>query len=199
MNRAVAWAIVTEHVKDVGLRRHMLAVESAMRAYAPELQGDPEVWGLTGLLHDFDWEIHPDLQRHPAEGAPILRAHGCPEEVIRAILSHSEAHTGVKPSTPMEHALLACDEITGLITATALVRPSKSLSDLEPSSVKKKWKDKAFAAGVRRDEVEKAVAAFSAACFGGSLDLWTHTGRVIAAMRTIAADLGLAGSAAPAS
>lgn len=199
MDRAAAWAIVTEHVKDLGLRRHMLAVESAMRTYAVELQGDPEMWGLTGLLHDFDWEVHPDLQRHPAEGAPILRARGCPEEVVHAILSHSEVYTGVKPSTPMEHALLACDEITGLITATALVRPSRSLSDLESSSVKKKWKDKAFAAGVRRDEVEKAVAAFSSACFNGSLDLWTHTAKVIAAMRAVAADLGLAGSAVPSS
>jgi putative nucleotidyltransferase with HDIG domain len=194
MDRATALAIVEEHVKEIGLRRHMLSVEAAMRAYAVKLNGDPEIWGLAGLFHDFDWEIHPDLKRHPADGAPILRARGCPEEVVRAILSHSAAITGVNPDSPMEFALCACDEITGLITASALVRPSKRIQDVEVSSVKKKWKDDRFAAGVHRPEVEKAVAAFSAACFSGTLDLWTHVGTILTAMQGIAGDLGLAGT-----
>ena len=193
MNREAALGVVREHVKDAGLVRHMLAVEAAMRSYAGKLSGDAETWGLAGLLHDFDWEIHPDLARHPRDGAPLLRARCGPEDVGRTILAHNEAGTGVKPVRPEDHALLACDEITGLIVATALVRPSKSLADVEVSSVKKKYKDKAFAAGVRRDEVERYTAAFSAACFGGALDLWTHAGNVLVAMQGVAADLGLDG------
>ena len=121
MTRDQAWQIVCEHVKDTGLRRHMVAVESAMRSYAPRLGGDAERWGLAGLLHDFDWEIHPTLTDHPAKGAAILRARGVDEEIVRCILSHNPSSTGISPASPMEFALTACDEITGLIIATALV------------------------------------------------------------------------------
>jgi len=183
MNRTEAIAIVHEYIKNENLVRHMLAVEAAMRFYAGKLGEDPEMWGLVGLLHDFDWEIHPTLGEHPQAGAPILRARGVPEPAVRAVLSHAD-HTGVPRQVPMEKALYACDEITGLITAVALVRPSRSLSDLEASSVKKKWKDRAFAAGANREEIAKATQAFG-------LELWEHVGNVILAMRTIAQELGL--------
>jgi putative nucleotidyltransferase with HDIG domain len=185
MNRAEALDIVHEYVKNENLVRHMLAVESAMRFYAAKFNEDQETWGITGILHDFDWEIHPTLEEHPLAGAPILRDKGVPDEIIRAVLSHAD-HTGVPRQTQMEKALYACDEITGLITAVALVRPSRSLSDLEASSVKKKWKDRAFAAGANRDEIAKAAQEFG-------IDLWEHVGNVILAMRTIAPELGLAG------
>ncbi len=187
MDRESAWQIVTEYVKEAGLRRHMLAVEAAMRFYAGELSGDPDLWGLAGLLHDFDWEIHPDLERHPAQGAPILREKGCGEDVIRCILSHSTAYTRVPREQPMDYALLACDEITGLIIATALVRPSKDIREVQVSSVKKKWKDRAFAAGVDRQHVEQVTTEFSTACYGGKLELWTHVGNVLSAMQGAAA------------
>jgi len=181
MKRPEAFAIVQEFVKNENLIRHMLAVEAAMRFYADLFNEDIETWGITGLLHDFDWEIHPSLEQHPQEGAPILRARGVPDEIIRAILSHAD-HTGVKRITVMEKALLACDEITGLITAVALVRPSRSLHDLEVKSVKKKWKDRAFAAGANREEIATAVEDFG-------IDLWEHTGNVIRAMRSISTEL----------
>ncbi len=183
MNRQQALDIVHQYVKNENLIRHMLAVEAAMRFYAEKFGEDPELWGVVGLLHDFDWEIHPTLQEHPQAGAPILRQHGVPEEIIHAVLSHAD-HTGIERTTRMEKALYACDEITGLITAVALVRPSRSLSDLEVSSVKKKWKDKAFAAGANRQEIEKATQEFG-------VDLWEHVGNVIVAMRGIAPELGL--------
>ena len=185
MNRSEALAIVQEYVKNESLVRHMLAVEAAMRFYAEKSGEDIETWGITGLLHDFDWEIHPTLEQHPLAGAPILRQHGVPEEIIHAVLSHAD-HTGIARETRMEKALFACDEITGLITAVALVRPSRALSDLEPSSVKKKWKDRAFAAGANREEIARAAIEFN-------IDLWVHTGNVIQAMRPIAKDLGLNG------
>jgi predicted hydrolase (HD superfamily) len=156
-----------------------------MRFYAVKFGEDEDIWGITGILHDFDWEIHPTLEQHPLAGAPILRERGVPEEIVRAILSHAD-HTGIPRITPMEKALYACDEITGLITAVALVRPSRSLSDLEASSVKKKWKDRAFAAGANRDEIAKAAQEFG-------IELWEHVSNVILAMRTIAPELGLAG------
>lgn len=183
MNRGQALAIVREYVKNENLVRHMLAVEAAMRYYARKLNQEEETWGLTGLLHDFDWEIHPTLEQHPHEGAPILRQRGVPENIIRAILSHAE-HTGVPRQTKMEKALYACDEITGLITAVALVRPSHSLNDLEVKSVKKKWKDRAFASGANRAEIESAAVEFG-------VDLWEHVGNVIQAMRAISPQLGL--------
>jgi putative nucleotidyltransferase with HDIG domain len=184
MNRADALKIVHDYVKNENLVRHMLAVEAAMRFYAAKFGEDQDIWGITGTLHDFDWEIHPTLEQHPLAGAIILRDRGVPEEIVRAILSHAD-HTGIPRLTHMEKALYACDEITGLITAVALVRPSRSLSDLEASSVKKKWKDRAFAAGANRDEIAKAAQEFD-------IELWEHVTNVILAMRTIAPDLGLA-------
>lgn len=182
LHREDALNIVHEHVKNINLVRHMLAVEAAMRFYAKKLEQDVETWGMAGLLHDFDWEIHPTLEQHPQDGAPILRARGVAEGIIRAIQSHAQ-HTGIPRVSLMEKGLFACDEITGLITAVALVRPSRSLNDLEASSVKKKWKDKAFAAGANREEIALAAQEFD-------VDLWEHTANVIIAMRSIATDLG---------
>jgi putative nucleotidyltransferase with HDIG domain len=186
MTREEALALVHEYVKNEGLIKHMLAVEAAMHFYAGKFGEDNQKWGLTGLLHDFDWEIHPTLEEHPLAGEPILRQRGVPEEIIRAVMSHAD-HTGVARVSKMEKALYACDEVTGLITAVALVRPSHSLLDLEPSSVKKKWKDKAFAAGANRDEIQKAAAEFG-------VELWEHVGNVITAMRSVAPELGLVGN-----
>ncbi len=186
MNRAEAFAIVNEYVKNENLVRHMLAVEAAMRFYAEKFGQDVETWGITGLLHDFDWEIHPTAEGHPAEGAPILRSRGVPEDIVIAILSHGN-NTGIPRVSPMEKALNACDEITGLIIAVALVRPSRSLQDLEASSVKKKWKDRAFAAGANREEIAQGAADFG-------VPLWEHVDNVIQAMRRIAPQLGLEGN-----
>jgi putative nucleotidyltransferase with HDIG domain len=186
VNRNEALALVREFVKNENLVRHMLAVEAAMRFYAEKFGEDVETWGITGLLHDYDWEIHPTLDEHPQAGVDLLRQRGVPEPIIRAILSHAD-HTGVARQTRMEKALYACDEITGLITAVALVRPSHSLGDLEVSSVKKKWKDRAFAAGANREEIARASEEFG-------IELWEHVGNVIQAMRRIAPDLGLNGS-----
>lgn len=185
MNRDEALSLVREYVKNESLVRHMLAVEAAMVYYAEMLGEDVETWAVTGLLHDFDWEIHPTLDEHPQAGAPILRQRGVPENIIQAVLSHAD-HTGAPRLSQMEKALYACDEITGLITAVALVRPSRALNDLEASSVKKKWKDKAFAAGANRDEITRSAQEFG-------VELWTHVGNVIQAMRRIAPELGLAG------
>lgn len=193
IDRNAAWGIVCEHVRDRGLRRHMQAVEAAMRFYAGKLGADPEQWGATGLLHDFDWEIHPTLMDHPAKGAVILRERGVDEEIVTAILSHNEEATGVRPSTPMQHGLLACDEITGLVIATALVRPTKDIREVEVKSVKNKWKQPSFAAGVHRPLVESATQQFSQHCFDGKLELWEHVGNVLAAMKSVASDLDLDG------
>ena len=193
IDRDAAWQIVQEHVEDPGLRRHMLAVEAAMRFYAEKLGADPETWGQAGLLHDFDWEVHPTLEAHPAEGAPILRQRGVDEEIVQAILSHNTAGTGVERKKPMDYALLACDEITGLIIAAALVRPHKDLRKLKVKSVKRNWKDKLFTAAVDRDEVAAAAEDFSRACFDGELGLWEHVGNVLAAMQQRADALGLDG------
>jgi putative nucleotidyltransferase with HDIG domain len=186
MTREEALALVREFVKNESLVRHMLSVEAATRFYAEKYGEDAELWGLLGLLHDFDWEIHPTLEEHPQKGSAILRERGVSEEIIQDILSHAD-HTGVPRDTLRRKALAACDEITGLITAVALVRPSHSLYDLEAGSVKKKWKDKAFAAGASREEI-----AHSAQEFG--VELWEHVGNVILAMRRIAPELGLVGN-----
>ncbi|HSS97260.1 MAG TPA: HDIG domain-containing protein [Terriglobales bacterium] len=183
--RDEALAIVREHVKNEGLIRHMLAVETAMRYYAKLYGEDEEMWGLAGLLHDFDWEIHPTLEQHPQDGAAILRQKGVPEEVVLAVLSHAE-HTGIPRTTRMQKALFACDELTGLITAVTLVRPSKAIKDVTVKSIKNKWKDKAFAAGAKRDEMEAGAKEFS-------IDLWEHAGNVLAAMQGEAKALGLEG------
>jgi predicted hydrolase (HD superfamily) len=186
MTREEALVLVREFVKNEGLVRHMLCVEAAMRFYAENFFEDVETWGLLGLLHDFDWEVHPTLEGHPANGAPILRERGLGEELVQDILSHAD-HMGIPRDTLRRKALYACDEITGLVTAVALVRPSRSLYDLEASSVKKKWKDKAFAAGTNREEMEHAARVFG-------VDLWEHTANVITAMRKIAPELGLVGN-----
>ena len=183
MTRDEALSLVREYVKNENLVKHMLAVEAAMRFYAEKFDEDVERWCATGLLHDFDWEIHPTLEEHPQAGEPILRQRGVPDEIVRAVLSHAD-HTGIPRQSRMEKALYACDEVTGLITAVALVRPSRSLMDLEPASVKKKWKDKTFAAGANRVEIEKAASEFG-------IELWEHVGNVILAMRRIAPELGL--------
>ena len=185
MDRESAIAIVSEFVTNQNLVRHMLAVEAAMRHYARNYGEDEELWGVTALLHDFDWEIHPTLDEHPQAGVPILRQRGVPEVILRAILSHAD-HTGVPRESLMEKALMACDEITGLITAVALVRPSKSIHDVKIKSVKKKWKDKSFAAGADREEIAHAIEDFG-------IDLWEHVGNVLQAMQGIAAELGLEG------
>ena len=193
MDRDAAWQLMTGHVEAAGLRRHMVAVEAAMRFYAAELGEDPELWGLAGVLHDWDWEIHPTLEDHPARGAPILRQHSCPETVVQAILSHNTAGTGVERSRPIDYALLACDEITGLVIASSLVRPSKDVRDVKLKSLKKRWKEKAFARGVDRAEVEQATAEFSRVCFDGSLELWQHVQNVLGAMQDAAEPLELDG------
>ena len=186
MNRAEAYTIVTEYVKNPSLIKHMLAVEAAMRFYARKFGEDEEKWAIAGLLHDFDWETHPTMEEHPQAGEPILREKGASEEIIHAVLSHTN-HTGVARESLMEKALFACDEVTGLITAVALVRPSKALYDLKVKSVKKKWKDKSFAAGANREEMEQGAEELG-------IDLWEHVGNVIQAMDAIAGDLDLAGS-----
>ena len=187
MDRSKALEILHQYIINPNLINHMLAVEAAMRYYARIFGEDENLWGNTGLLHDFDWEIHPTLDEHPAKGAPLLRERSVPEEIIRCILSHAD-HTGYARETRMEKALFACDEITGLITAVVLVRPSRSIYDLEPKSVKKKWKDRSFAAGANREEIEKGAVEFG-------VDLWDeHVQNVINAMREIAAEIGLAGN-----
>ena len=196
MNRAAALELMNDNVKAPGLRRHMLAVEAAMHLYAEKLGNSPDLWGLAGLLHDFDWEIHPTLEDHPAKGAPILREAGCPESVVQAILSHNTAGTGIERQLPMDFCLLACDEITGLMVAAALIRPSKDIREMKLKSVKKRWQEKAFAAGVDRTEVEQATSDFSVECFAGGLELWDHGTNVLTAMQRAATDLELDGQLA---
>ena len=186
MTRDEALAIVREYVKNENLIKHMLSVEAAMRFYAERYDEDKEAWGILGLLHDFDWEIHPTLEEHPTAGASILRERGLDEDLIQDILSHAD-HTDVPRDSLRRKALFACDEITGLVTAVALVRPSRSVLDLKVKSIKKKWKDKAFAAGVNRPEIEEAVVKFG-------VELWEHVENVIQAMRKIAPELGLVGN-----
>jgi predicted hydrolase (HD superfamily) len=196
MNRQEAWNLVAANVEAQGLRRHMLAVEAAMRGYAQRLGAaadEVDEWGQAGLLHDFDWEIHPTLDQHPAAGAPILRQHGASDNVVAAVLSHNTEGTGIERRRPIDFALLACDEVTGLVIAAALVRPSKDVREVELKSIQKRWKERAFAAGVDREHVTAAAADFSRECFGGALDLWQHVANVLASMKAIAADLDLDG------
>jgi putative nucleotidyltransferase with HDIG domain len=189
VNRDAAYALLTEYVKDQSLVRHCLSVEAAMRAYARKLGEHEETWGIVGLLHDFDYERWPNPPDHPLQGAEILRARGYPEEVITAILSHADYLTDRYPRLrPIEKALYACDELAGLITATALLRPN-GITDLSASSVKKKMKAKGFARNVNRDDIERGAADFG-------VDLTEHIQFEIEAMTTIAADLGLERGAA---
>lgn len=184
LNRANAKQLVYEYVDSESLRRHMLSVEAAMRAYARKWGEDEELFGIAGLVHDFDYEKRPD--DHPLPGAEVLREHDYPEELVHAVLAHYPAKTGVKPQSRLDKTLRACDEVTGLITAAALVRPSRSLHDLNAKSVMKKFKDRSFAAGVDREDVQEAVDDLG-------VDLKEHVQFVIEAMRGIADDLGLAG------
>jgi putative nucleotidyltransferase with HDIG domain len=183
MNRADAYALLTEHVKDQGLIRHMLAVETAMRAYARKLGQDEETWGVVGLLHDFDYERWPNPPDHPLKGSEILRQRGYPEEVIYAIKSHAD----YLPDCPRVHlvdkALYACDELAGLITAAALVRPG-GITDMTASSVKKKMKSKGFARNVKREDIDRGAADFG-------VDLTEHIQFIIDAMKPFAGELGL--------
>jgi putative nucleotidyltransferase with HDIG domain len=189
--REDAWQLVTEFTHNPNLIKHMLAVEAAMRAYARHFGEDEELWATVGLLHDFDYERYPDLsvEGHPVTGSKILLERGWPEGIVRAVLSHASEYTGVPRDTLMERALWAVDELTGLITAVALVRPSKSIQDVKIKSVRKKWKDKAFAAAVDRVEIEEAAAELG-------VDLWEHVGVVLGAMQGIASELGLDGETA---
>jgi putative nucleotidyltransferase with HDIG domain len=186
-----AWRLMTQYTSNPNLRRHMLSVEAAMRAYARKFEEDEETWGITGLLHDFDYEQHPnplgvaDPEEHPLFGSRILEEQGYPQEVIYAIKAHGD-FVKVERRAPLDKALFAVDELTGLITAAALVRPDKSLVSLEARSVRKKMKDKAFARGVNRDDVIQGAEALG-------VDLDQHIDFVISAMREIAPQLGLAG------
>jgi putative nucleotidyltransferase with HDIG domain len=188
VNRQEAWELVSEYTQSPHLRRHMLAVEAAMRAYARHYGEDEEKWGLVGLLHDFDYERYPDVavEGHPNTGAPILRERGVAEEVIRAILSHATEVTGVERLSRLEKTLYAVDELTGLITAVALVRPSKNVGDVDVKAVRKKWKMKAFAPGVHREEIEAGAADLG-------VELEEHIQLVLTAMQEAAPALGLDG------
>jgi putative nucleotidyltransferase with HDIG domain len=181
-SREQAWETLTRYTKSEALLRHALAVEAAVRAYARTYGEDEELWGVTALLHDFDYEIHPTLEKHPQDGAPILREEGYPEEVVEAVLSHAE-HLAIPRDTMLKKTLFACDELAGFIHACGLVRPT-GLDGLEPKSVKKKLKQPSFAAGVHRDEVYAGAELLG-------VDLDDHIRTVVAAMRPIAEELGL--------
>jgi putative nucleotidyltransferase with HDIG domain len=191
-SRADALALVEEYTASESLRKHMLSVEIAMRAYAEQLGEDVERWGLTGLVHDFDYErfpnaAHSPTEEHPAHGVRILRQRGYPEDILQAILGHA-TYSGVPRESRMAKTLFAVDELTGLITATALVRPSRSLHEVDARSVRKKMKDKAFARGVSREDVIQGASELG-------VDLDAHIAFVVAAMQRNAAQLGLAGTA----
>ncbi len=188
MNREDAWNLLCEFTQSDSLRKHALAVECAMRAYAARYGEDPGLWGNIGLIHDFDYEQNPTIPEHTTAGARIMRERGWPEEWVLAMQSHAD-YSGVPRTTRMQKALAAVDELTGLISAVALVRPSKNIADVKVKSVKNKWKDKAFAAGVDRGEIEKCAADL-----GVPLD--EHIGIVLTAMQGCAAQLGLDGSLA---
>ncbi len=182
VTRQTAWETLTRYTSSESLLRHALAVEASTRFYARLLGEDEELWGCTALLHDFDYEIHPTLDRHPQDGAPILRAEGYPEELIEAVLSHAE-HLALRRDTPLKRTLFACDELSGFVHACGLVRPT-GLEGLEPKSVRKKLKQPSFAAGVHRDEVDAGAELMG-------VDLDTHIANVVAALQPIAAELGL--------
>lgn len=188
MNRAAAWGLLTEFTVSESLRKHALAVEACMRAYARKFSADEELWGAVGLIHDFDYEKFPNREEHPYKGNEILEARGYSEEIRRAIMSHAE-YTGVPRDSPMEKTLFACDELAGFVTAVALVKPGKSLAEVDAKSIRKKMKDKAFARSVSRDDIVNGAAALG-------VDLEDHIAFCIEAMNGIAGELGLNGSAA---
>src|SRR5580765_3216088 len=187
INRESAWGLLTEFTQSESLRKHALAVEACMRACARKWGNgsadDEELWGVTGLVHDFDYERWPSLEDHPYRGNEILAERGWPEEIRRAIMSHAE-YSGVSRDTPMEKALFACDELAGFITACTLVKPSKSLAEVEAKSVRKKMKDKAFARSVNRNDITTSAADLG-------VDLEEHIAFCIEAMKEIAKELGL--------
>jgi putative nucleotidyltransferase with HDIG domain len=188
MDRQQAWEIVCEFVKSESLRKHMLAVETCVAAYARKFGGDEETWAIAALLHDFDWEIHPNLPDHPTKGEAILIERGVSEEIRRAILSHAD-FTGVPRVSPLEKTLFACDELAGFLTACAYVKPGRSIQEVETKSVRKKMKDKAFARAVNRDDIVNGAAEMG-------VELDEHIEFCIQAMQARAAELGLAGTAA---
>jgi putative nucleotidyltransferase with HDIG domain len=191
--REDAWQLLNEYTENPNLVRHMLAVEAAMRAYARRYGEDEELWGMVGLIHDFDYERYPELsvEGHPLVGARVLRGQGWPEAIVRALLAHAGEYTGVKPESLLERTLVAVDELTGFLMAVALVRPSKDIRDITKiSSVRKKWKDRSFAAAVSREEIEHA-------CQELDVDLWTeHVPLVLEAMKGVASELALDGKPA---
>ncbi len=180
--REQAWETLTRYTQSEALRRHALAVEASVRWYARKLGEDDELWGITALLHDFDYEIHPTLDKHPQDGAPILRDEGYPEEIIQAVLSHAE-HLNMPRDTPLRKTLFACDELSGFVHACGLVRPD-GIETLEPKSVRKKLKQPSFASGVHRDEVYAGAELLE-------LELDEHIRNVVQALRPIAPELGL--------
>lgn len=182
ITREEAWALIQEYGSTENHVRHMLAVEAAMRAYARRLGEDEDFWGAIGLVHDFDYDQFPG--EHPHSGGRILREKGYSEEIVNAVLSHGE--TGVPRDTPLAKALHAVDELTGLLVAVSLVRPSKDIRDVKIKSVRKKWKDKAFAAAVNREEIAQAAEELD-------IDLWKHIGVVLEAMQGVASEIGLDG------
>ena len=186
LSREEAWALVTEYTQSESLRKHMLGVEAAVRGYARQFGEDEDDWGAVALLHDFDYERYPDQQNHPFRGVEILTAKGYPEWVTRAILSHAD-YSGVPRESRLEKTLYACDEMSGFVTAASLVRPSKSILDLEAPSVVKRMKDKAFARAVNRDDLKRGAEELG-------LPLDQHIANVIAFMRVKADELGLRGN-----
>ena len=186
LSRDVAWALLTEWTKSESLRKHALAVEAAVRGYARKFGANEEEWGIVGLLHDFDYERYPTLDNHPFRGCEELQRRGYPEWVMRAILSHAQ-YSGVARESPLEKSLFACDEMAGFVTAASLVRPSKSVLDLEASSVIKRMKDKAFAKGVSRDDLRQGAEELG-------LPLDEHVTNVITFLRERADLLGLRGT-----
>lgn len=186
VTREAAWALLTEFTQNESLLKHAVAVEAAVRGYARLFGEDEEQWGVTALIHDFDYERYPDLADHPFRGAEVLRDRGWPDDVIRAVLSHAD-HTGTPRATRLEHVLFACDEMAGFVTAATLVRPSKSLLDLEAKSVVKRMKEKAFARAVSREDLRRGAEEIG-------LPLDEHVGNVIAFMRIKVDELGLRGT-----
>jgi putative nucleotidyltransferase with HDIG domain len=186
MNRSDAWCLLTEFTQSESLRKHALAVEACLRAYARKLGGDEELWGVVGLLHDFDYEKYPSAEEHPFKGSEILQERGYSDEIRRAILSHA-SYSGVPRESNLEKTLFACDELAGFITATALIKPNKSLAEVDAKSIRKRMKDKAFARSVSREDIVNGAADLG-------VDLDQHIALCIEAMKSVAGELGLGGT-----
>ncbi len=186
MNRNDAWCLLTEFTQSESLRKHALAVEACVRAYARKLGGDEELWGIVGLIHDFDYEKYPSAEDHPFKGSEILKERGYSDEIRRAILSHAN-YSGVARESKLEKTLFACDELAGFITATALIKPNKSLAEVDAKSVRKRMKDKAFARSVSREDIINGAADLG-------VDLDEHISFCIEAMKGVAGELGLVGT-----